>query len=350
MKDIQKHIIAHTSSARDALRQLDNLPSLDERTLFVLDEDEKIVGSVTDGDIRRGLLNDKEISNQVMVFMNPGFKFLEEDMLDLGKIAEFRAKDIHLIPIINKSKHIVRLLDLKKQHSVIPVSALIMAGGRGERLRPLTDLTPKPMLKVGAKPIIEHNVDRLASFGIQEIYISVKYRGEQIERFFGDGSSKELQIKYIHEEQPLGTLGALGLIQEFKNEHVLVMNSDILTNIDYEDFYKFYLESGADLCIASIPYQVKIPYAVLETSDNTILSFKEKPTYTYYSNGGIYLMNKSLQEMVPESQLYNATDLMEEMISQGKKVAHYPVLNYWLDIGRHEDFLKAQEDIKHLKL
>ena len=128
------------------------------------------------------------------------------------------------------------------------------------------------------------------------------------------------------------------------------MNSDILTNIDYEDFYKFYLESGADLCIASIPYKVKIPYAVLETHDNSILSFKEKPTYTYYSNGGIYLMNKSLQKMIPEGQLYNATDLMEELITKGKKVTHYPVLSYWLDIGRHEDLLKAQEDIKHLKL
>ncbi|UKJ08230.1 nucleotidyltransferase family protein [Solitalea lacus] len=349
MKDFSKHIILNTASARDALRKLDNLPSLEDRTLFVIDDTNKLLGSITDGDIRRGLLNDKEISDNCTVFMNPGFKRLSESNISLEQINEFRGKDIYLVPVLNGSGEIVQLLDLKKQRSMIPASALIMAGGKGERLKPLTDSVPKPMLKVGNKPIIEYNIDRLASFGITQQYISIKYLGSQIEDYFGDGQAKEISIKYIQEDQPLGTLGALALVKEIKHEHLLVMNSDILTNIDYEDFFKFYIESGADLCVASIPYKVKIPYAVLETNENSILSFKEKPTYTYYSNGGIYFMRSALKEMIPSNSFYNATDLMEELIKEGRKVAHYPLLSYWLDIGRHEDFAKAQEEVKHVK-
>lgn len=349
MKDFSLHIIENTSSAREALRKLDSLPSLEDRTLFVVDESGVLLGTITDGDIRRGLLNDKEISDYCTVFMNTGFKSVNESNIDLTKLADFRRKDIYLIPVISDTGRIAKILDLKKQHSVIPASALIMAGGKGERLKPLTDTLPKPMLKVGNKPIIEYNIDRLASFGITQQYISVKYLAEKIEEYFGSGRDKEITLEYVHEKDPLGTIGALSLVENIKHEHLLVMNSDILTNIDYEDFFKFYIESEAELCIASIPYKVKIPYAVLETNNDSILSFQEKPTYTYYSSGGIYFMRSSLKEMIPVNSFYNATDLMEELIKQGKKVSHYPLLSYWLDIGRHEDFAKAQADVKHIK-
>ncbi|MNS99993.1 D-glycero-alpha-D-manno-heptose 1-phosphate guanylyltransferase [compost metagenome] len=282
--------------------------------------------------------------------MNAKCRSLVESNISIEDVSKFRESDVLLVPILNVDGIIVKILDLRKQLSVIPASVLIMAGGKGERLRPLTDLVPKPMLRIGNKPIIEHNIDRLANFGITEHFISVKYLANQIEEYFGDGSNKDISISYIHEEKPLGTLGALALIDEINNEHLLVMNSDILTNIDYEDLFKFYIESEADLCIVSIPYKVKVPYAVLETNENNIVSFKEKPTYTYYSNGGIYFMKSELKNVIPYNSFYNATDLMEELIKQGKKVIHYPLLSYWLDIGRHEDFSRAQEDIKHIKI
>ena len=223
-----------------------------------------------------------------------------------------------------------------------------MAGGEGRRLRPLTEKTPKPLLKVGNKPILEHNIDRLIHFGIDDYWICVRYLGEQIEEYFGDGSLRNISIKYIWEEEPLGTIGAVTRITDFKHDHILVTNSDLLTNLDYEDFYLDFVKKEADLSVVTIPYSINVPYAVLETSNGHVLSFKEKPTYTYYSNGGIYLMKKSMLQYVPKG-FFNATDLMEYLLKNSHRVVSYPLHGYWLDIGRTEDYARAQEDIKYLK-
>ena len=224
-----------------------------------------------------------------------------------------------------------------------------MAGGRGQRLKPLTDLTPKPLLKVGDKSIMEHNLNRLTMFGIDDFWVSVKYLGEQIVDYFGDGNGKNINIKYVWENEPLGTIGALSKIKNFEHDYILVTNSDLLTNVDYELFFKDFLSQDADLAVLTIPYKVDIPYAVLETINGEIKSLKEKPTYTYYSNGGIYLMKKEMIEFIPQETFYNATDLMEEIIKRKLKVISYPLNGYWLDIGRHEDFEKAQIDINQIK-
>ena len=207
------------------------------------------------------------------------------------------------------------------------------------------------MLKVGEKPIIEHNIDRLISYGIKEIYISVNYHKEQIMDFFGDGSAKGISIKYIEENEPLGTLGCLSLIDDISEENLLVMNSDLLTNIDFEDFYQFFIEKHADMVLASVPYIVSVPYAVLETEQQRVKSFSEKPTYTYYSNGGIYLIKTKLKSKLRKGVFYNATDLMEEVLQESEtSLVHFPILDYWLDIGKHQDFTKAQEDIKSVRM
>lgn len=226
-----------------------------------------------------------------------------------------------------------------------------MAGGKGTRLMPLTKDTPKPLLKVGDKPIIEHNIDRLANFGIDQQFISIKHLGHLIKDYFGNGENKSINIKYITEEKPLGTIGAISTVQETLLHDVqLVMNSDILTNINYEEFYTEFINEEADFAVATIPYEVKIPYAVLVTEGKNITNFKEKPTYTYYSNAGIYLMKKDIIKLIPKNKFYNTTDLMEDLIRRGKKVISFPILDYWLDVGKHDDYQKAQEDIKHLKL
>ncbi len=224
-----------------------------------------------------------------------------------------------------------------------------MAGGRGERLQPLTNHTPKPLLRVGEKPIIEHNIDRLALYGIHDFWISVKYLGEQIEAHLGTGESKDIEINYVWEDQPLGTVGAVSKINDFKHDYVLITNSDLLTNIDYEHFFLDFIEKDADFAVVTIPYQVNVPYAVLETKNATVLSFKEKPTYTYYSNGGIYLMKRQVLKYLPYNTYFNATDLMEKLIVDGLKVTSYPLAGYWLDVGKHEDFEKAQHDILQIK-
>lgn len=350
-ENLQKHIISAPKEARQALKLIQELPIHSKKTLFVVDEQGRFIGSLTDGDIRRGLLQGYEISDSTGVYANIKCCYLNEGDIDVQKLKEFKSKDLVLIPVINEARELVDIIDLSTTRTVLPISALIMAGGRGERLKPLTDTVPKPMLKVGEKPIIEYNIDRLISYGVKEIYIGVKYLKEQIMDFFGDGSTKGVSIKYIEEDEPLGTLGCLSLIDDISEENLLVMNSDLLTNIDFEDFYQFFVEKKADMILASVPYKVSVPYAVLETDQQTVKSFSEKPTYTYYSNGGIYLIKTRLKSRLKKGMFYNATDLMEEIIQEsGSSLVHFPILDYWLDIGKHQDFTKAQEDIKSVRI
>jgi NDP-sugar pyrophosphorylase family protein len=223
-----------------------------------------------------------------------------------------------------------------------------MAGGRGERLKPLTDTVPKPLLMVGDKPIIQHNIDRLISFGVDDFWISLRYLGRQIEDFIRDGSHLGVRIKYVTEDMALGTIGSVSLIPVFEHEYVLITNSDILTNLDYEKFFLDFIESKADFAVATIPYNVNVPYAVLETNDNLIQSFREKPTYTYFANAGIYLIKRELCCKIPKDEFYNATDLLEYLITNNYKVISFPLRGYWLDIGKHDDYLKAQADIEFI--
>jgi dTDP-glucose pyrophosphorylase len=345
-----EYIIECHLNGRSALQKLEALSNKESRTLFVLAGGKKLVGTITDGDIRRGLLAGREISEGIDSFMNRDFKFILEGEVKTEVIRHFKGINIQLLPILTPEKELLKILDLKNARSVIPASALIMAGGKGERLRPLTDTMPKPMLNIGGKPILEHTIDRLISFGITKIFISVNYLKEKIMDYFGNGSMKGVEIVYIVESAPLGTIGAMSLIEEIQHEDILVLNSDILTDIDLEDFFLFYKEHGAAMAVASIPYNVNVPYAVLETNDHVIQAFKEKPSFTYYSNAGIYFLNSVLKDRIVKDKFFNATDLMDELIGSGKKLVHYPVRGYWLDIGRYQDYIKGQEDIKHLRL
>ncbi len=340
------HTLSQTKKIKDGLELL-NL--VNGEAIFVIDSNNCVIGTITDGDIRRGLLNGKTLDCSITDVMHSEFRHIRSENYSIGKIDELKEQKIGMLPVIDQEGKLIKILNLSSLRTVLPVEVLLMAGGRGERLKPLTDTVPKPMLHVGSKPIIEHNIDRLALYGIEKIYISVKYKAEQIKDYFKDGANKGLQIDYIDENEPLGTLGAARLINKINTPAILVMNSDLLTNIDFEDFYRLFEESDADMVVASTPYRVDVPYGVLETDGNKITSLKEKPSYVYFSNAGIYLIKSSLLERIPKGKFYNATDLMDELISDGKKVINYPIVHYWLDIGKPEDFQKAQNDIKHIK-
>jgi dTDP-glucose pyrophosphorylase len=344
----KKHIIGANATAREALQMLDLIPETESRTLFVLNG-KKLVGTLTDGDIRRGLLKDKEISDNVSQYMNRSYKSLLENEANPDVMNAFRKQEVWLLPILNKNNEIEEIIDLKKIRTVIPAAALIMAGGRGERLRPLTDTLPKPMLIVGDRPIIEINLDRLISFGIKHFYISVRYLSEKIIDHLGDGSSKNIVINYLHEQEPLGTIGACSLIEDLNYDQLLVMNSDVLTNINFEDFYNYYKSKQAVMCTASIPYNVQVPYGIMQLDGTDfVTALVEKPTYTYYANAGIYIIKKDILRNVPARVSFNATDLMEQLIKTKQKLVQYPILQYWLDIGKYEDYVRAQQDYKRI--
>lgn len=344
-----KNIISLNTNLKQALERLNNLPSKDSLTLFVIDDSNKLIGSLTDGDIRRALINNLSIDAPIDEVMNKQPKFIRLNSFTIEEIDLFKEKEIDLIPIIDKDGLLIKIVDLSKKKTVLPVDAFLLAGGEGKRLLPLTKEIPKPMLVVGEKPIIETNIDRLVSYGIDNISLSVNYLASVIENYFGNGHLKDLNLTYVRENSPLGTIGSITLCNSFAKNDILVMNSDLLTTIDFEDLYKTYKNSNADIIVACIPYQVSLPYGVIETNHSRVVSIKEKPTYTYYSNAGIYLFKKDLIKSIPVNEYYNATDLLEDSIKKGLNVINYPVLNYWLDIGKHDDFLKAQEDIKHLK-
>ena len=347
MRIYKDHLILSGSKVKQALLLLNELSQ--DSILFVVDSDDKLIGALTDGDIRRGLIKGFTIDSYIDEIIQNDPRYITKGENNLEKIIEYREGDFRIVPVVDENHKVINVINFRKIRSYLPIDAVIMAGGRGQRLQPLTDNVPKPLLKVGDKAIMEHNLDRLALFGIDDFWISVKYLGEQIENYFGQGKEKNIKIEYIWEEKALGTIGAVSQIKNFENDYILVTNSDLLTNIDYEQFYLDFIKQGADLAVLTIPYEVSIPYAVLETINGAVKSFKEKPTYTYYSNGGIYLMKKIFLKYIPKDTFFNATDLMEEFIKNDLKVISYPFFAYWLDVGKHEDFEKAQNDINYIK-
>jgi len=344
MKNIQDHIINEKAPIKKALEQLNKLPNT--LTLFVVNEKQQLTGTLTDGDIRRGFLNERSLEDHTGRFVTSNFHYMDNG-IDVQKVKKLKNKGIRLLPVIDKNKQIKKVYDLHRLNSVLPLDAVIMAGGRGQRLRPITDTIPKPMIKLGGKPIIEHNIDRLIAYGIENIYISVNYLKEKIMEYFGDGTDKGINIQYIEEEKPLGTAGALSLVKEFEND-ILLTNSDLFTNIDFEDFYLAFFKRNADMAVASIPYTVNIPYAILEEHKGSITHFKEKPSNTHYANAGIYLLKKELVNKIPQNEFFDSTNLMQDTIDSNKKVIHNPLIGYWIDIGNHEDLQRAQEIVKHI--
>jgi dTDP-glucose pyrophosphorylase len=345
--NFRDHLILSGSLITLALEQLNKLAQ--DAILFVVDEHDKLIGALTDGDVRRGLLKGIHIDQSINDIIQPYPRFIKKGERDIKKVIEYREGLYRIIPIIDSSNKVVNVINFREIRSYLPVDAVIMAGGKGQRLLPLTATCPKPLLNVGDKPIIEHNIDRLSIFGIDDLWICVNYLGKMIEDHLGNGSEKNLKISYVWEDEPLGTIGSVSQINNFQHDYILITNSDILTNLDYEHFFLEFLKEDADLGVVTIPYQVNIPYAVLETSKGNVVSFKEKPTYTYYSNGGIYLLKRSALEFLPAKTHFNATDLMEKLIEKGKKVFSYPLLGYWLDIGNPQDFKKAQIDLKNIR-
>jgi NDP-sugar pyrophosphorylase family protein len=308
-----------------------------------------IIGTLTDGDIRRSLVNDKNLNKTVgeICFRNFIFEYEQDGFIRLD---HFRKQNIIYLPLLKKDKTLSRIINLNKINAIIPIECMIMAGGRGKRLSPLTDSVPKPMLPLNGKPIIEYNIDRLISYGIKKIYISVKYLGEQIQEYFGDGSSKGIEIEYIWEDIPSGTAGALSLVKDFKSDQVLLLNSDLFTNVNIEEMYLQLINNNAHMVVASTEYKIDVPYAVFESDSQKVKSFKEKPTYIYHSNAGVYLFKKEQISKIPKGSYFDITDLMDLLIEENKEIIHSPIRGYWIDIGKPIDYKNAQEFVKNINI
>lgn len=347
MNDISKYIIPSSATLSDALIALNNL-SGDVLTLLVVDQTGIMLGTLTDGDVRRNLIVSKDLQTSITEAMNVHFKYATQNHTDVRFIHDMREAGVILLPVLDENKKIVTLYNLKKLRSVLPIDAVLMAGGKGERLRPLTERIPKPLLPVNGKPIIDYNIERLIHFGVNHISVTVNYLKEQIEEHFSK-PIENVQVQCVPEPRFLGTIGSLSFIENFNNDTILIMNSDLFTNIDYEEFFLHFKDHQADMSVASVPYTVNIPYGIFELEGRDIKGVVEKPTYNYYANAGIYLIKKDLLKLIPRDTFYNATDLLKDLIENGYNVIRFPITGYWLDIGNHSEYAKACDLIHHIK-
>ena len=344
---MDKYKIIQTASIKDALVALNKIAS-ETQILLVINDKESLVGTLTDGDIRRGLISGIELSSPVSTIMHRDFKYISDSNIDIIQLKQFRDKRIFFIPVLDEEYHIIDILNLKSSKSYLPIDAVLMAGGKGERLRPLTETTPKPLVKVGDKCIIDYNIDNLIAYGVKHLNVTVNYLGEQLEEHFAEPRNG-VQVRTFREPKFLGTIGSIKFVDTFHSDYILVMNSDLFTDIDFEDFFLHFREHDAEMSVAAVPYNVSIPLGILDLDGRNIKGLLEKPKYNYYANAGIYLFKKSALAEIPEDTFFNATDLIEKLIAQGKSVIRYPLKGTWIDIGQHADLAKARDLVKHMK-
>ena len=346
---MKNHYISKEKTLIEALTTINGLVP-DPLVLFVVDENNRMVGTLTDGDSRRALIAGASVKDKIEKVMHRNFNYIRvEEIGDVKEIKHQKEMKMKLVPVLDADMHIVDIINLEKYSTRLPIDAVLMAGGKGERLRPLTEKTPKPLLPVGGKAIIDHNIDRLIANGVKYINVTVNYLGEQLVEHFSE-TRGEVQVHTVREPKFLGTIGSIKFVKEFHNDTVLVMNSDLFTNINYEDFYLHFKEHNAEMSVAAVPYTVSVPYGIFDLEGREIHGLIEKPTYNYYANAGIYLIRRRALEEIPDDTFFNATDLIEKLIAEGKKVIRFPLNGTWIDIGNPQEYQKANELVKHLKM
>jgi dTDP-glucose pyrophosphorylase/CBS domain-containing protein len=318
--------------------------------VLVTDQERRLLGTVTDGDIRRGILKQISLDTPVSVLLtqprNPRYRVPTSAPADtsVARLVELmRTRKVHQVPLLDHDGRVVDLITTKELVAAaeVPVTAIIMAGGQGSRLRPLTEDTPKPMLPVGDRPIMEHLLEGLKASGIRQVTVTTHYKPEAIENYFGDGEDFGVQINYVSEAQPMGTGGSLALM-ETPDRPFLVINGDIMTDLDFHAMLEFHQDHSAVMTIGVRPYDVQIPFGVIEAEGVEVKKLAEKPSLSLLVNAGIYLIEPTVYGYLPKSPTFDMTDVIQRLLTENQRVVSYPIEGYWLDVGRHEDYAQAQ--------
>lgn len=343
MKNIEDIIVKETTSIKEVLQIIDKSS---KQLAIVVDKNKKLLGTISDGDIRRALLKNMSLSESVkdIYFKNPTVVNINNSKEEIINIC--RVKKIHQIPVVDDNGNLIgiEILDelISKEEKTNKV--ILMVGGLGTRLRPLTENTPKPMLKVGNKPILQTIVEKFAEYGYTNIIMCVNYKSHMIQDYFGDGKEFGVNIEYVLENHRMGTAGALSLLKDKPNEPFFVMNGDLLTNVNFEHLHNYHLSNNSlgTMCVREYDFQV--PYGVVNISNSKITSIEEKPTHKFFVSAGIYMLSPEVLDYIPQNQFYDMPTLFEKIISEGKNTISFPLREYWLDIGRIEEYKKANEE------
>jgi dTDP-glucose pyrophosphorylase len=343
MKNWEQVLIGPQTGLRDALAVIDRTGS---QIALVVDAQRCLLGTLSDGDIRRGLLKGMALTDPVLAAMHASPTVAREGDSRASVLASMRRRGIHQMPIVDAQRRVVGLetvvdyFDTPKRTNWV----VIMAGGLGSRLGELTREVPKPMLPVGSRPLLETIVRHVGEQGFQRIYLAVNYRADMIEAHFGDGSALDLDIRYLREQDRLGTAGALSLLPEPPHEPVLVTNADLLTREDLGGMVERHVQDGADATMAVRPYEMQVPFGVVREREGRIESIDEKPLQRFVVSAGIYVLSPPAVALVPKAQPLDMPALFDALISRGLKTRCHHVRSYWLDIGRMNDYERANLD------
>lgn len=337
LSDWKKTLISDKKSMFDSMRLIDETAM---QIALVVNENNKLLGVVTDGDIRRAILAGKDVNVSVSEIMskNPTCGSIEEsrDML----INRMRTLELHHMPIVDENGKIVDLVMTEYKGSRTNW-VVLMAGGLGSRLRPLTNDIPKPMLSIGDRPVLETIISQFHEFGFNRFFISLNYLAEKIESHFGDGNRWGIKIDYLHENKPLGTAGALSLLEEYPKEPLILMNGDLLTKLNFDNLMLFHEKHQAPMTVCVREHSYSVPYGVLETEGVFLNNLEEKPEHNVLVNAGIYVIEPEVLKLIKYGQRTDITDIINTLVKKGKKPSVFPIHEYWMDIGHPEDFDKA---------
>jgi dTDP-glucose pyrophosphorylase len=343
IKEIVKIFINAEDSIKTALEVIDKGG---RGIALILDDEKRLIGTLTDGDIRRAILKGLSLDEPVKAVMNSNYVFVTRNYSRTLVTTIFQNRGIRQLPVLDDD---MRVVDVIFYHEFFEEKAkenwaLIMAGGLGTRLHPLTQEMPKPMLKVGAKPIIETIIEQLRSYGYKNIVLCLNYKADIIKNYFQDGANFGVNIKYVSERKRLGTAGAIRLAREYIDRPFFVLNGDILTKLNFDQFMQFHIKSGNTITIGTKKYEIQIPYGVVNLKDEKVIDLQEKPSSSYFISGGMYCLDPEAIDRIPEDEYFDITQLISGYLDRGEKVGSFPITEYWMDIGQIDDYHQANLD------
>jgi len=343
MAEWKNVVVSPDATVEEAILRIDTSGT---QVALVANGEGKLLGIVTDGDVRRAVLNKIDLSSPVTDIMNRQPTTASDSMSREEMLSLLRKKVYHHLPIVGKHGDLVGLVTITDLLSQTEHEnwVVLMVGGLGKRLHPLTESIPKPLLSVGEKPILEGIIENFEVQGFRNIFLAVNHQANQIEEYFGDGSSLGVNISYVRESERLGTAGALSLLPHVPKHPIIVMNGDLLTQVKFENLLRFHGEQNASATMAVREYDIEIPFGVVSQKGDRISSIEEKPVHSYYVNAGIYALNPEALSVVPSNELFNMTTLFEKLMEDGRKTSAFPLREYWIDVGRIEEYERAQKE------
>lgn len=343
MKDWRDTVVSPNTPLREAIVRIDTCGM---QLALVLDENEKLVGLLSDGDVRRAILKEVHLEVPVAEVMNKAPATAHATSSSNEQLNLMRRKVLHHLPLVDDEQRVVGLATLDALTGILerPNWVVLMAGGLGQRLRPLTEHCPKPMLMIAGKPILECILESFIEQGFRNFFLSVNYLAEMVRNHFGDGSKWGVRIRYLEETKRLGTAGALSLLPKRPEHPILVMNGDLLTHARFDNLLQFHEDHNAEATMTVREYDFQVPYGVVKVDGSAITGIDEKPIHSFYVNAGIYAISPSVLDQIPASTFYDMPTMFEDLIAAKRSTAAFPLREYWLDIGRIEEFERAQHE------